>query len=298
MDKESHKHHDSATNIGIAFLLNLIFTVFEIVGGLLTNSMAILSDALHDLGDSLSLGLTWFLDRYSKKGKDHRYSYGYQRYSLLAAMLNTIVLIVGSIIILSEVIPRLFHPSVPKAEGMFLFAIVGIVVNGVAALRLRNGNNLNQKVIAWHLLEDVLGWAVVLILSVVLMFRDWYILDPLMSIGITIYILTHVVKNFKQTMAIFLQAVPDKSSASEIEKRLLGIPNVLSIHHTHFWSLDGEHNVLTTHAVVPENASREEVAHVKSAVKSIADEFGCEHITLEIEYRGDDCTMDDSLKIG
>ncbi|MDD5766917.1 MAG: cation diffusion facilitator family transporter [Candidatus Marinimicrobia bacterium] len=295
MEKESHNHHhDNATNIGIAFLLNLVFTVFEIVGGLWTNSMAILSDALHDLGDSLTLGLSWFLERYSKKEKDRQYSYGYQRYSLLAAMLNTIVLIVGSIIILSEVIPRLFHPTAPKAEGMLLLAVVGIVVNGFAALRLRNGNSLNQKSITWHLMEDVLGWIVVLIVSIILMFRDWYILDPLMSIGITIYIMTHVVENFKQTMAIFLQAVPDKTSAREIEKRLLAIPNVLSIHHTHFWSLDGEHHVLTTHAVVLENTSHEEVARIKSAVKSIADEFGCEHITLEIEYCGDDCTMDGS----
>jgi len=295
MEKESHNyHHDNATNIGIAFLLNITFTVFEIVGGLWTNSMAILSDALHDLGDSLTLGLSWFLERYSKKEKDRRYSYGYQRYSLLAAMLNTIVLIVGSIIILSEVIPRLFHPTAPKAEGMLLLAIVGIVVNGFAALQLRNGNSLNQKSITWHLMEDVLGWIVVLIVSVILMFRDWYILDPLMSIGITLYILTRVVENFKQTMAIFLQAVPDKSSAREIEERLLSIPNVLSIHHTHFWSLDGEHHVLTTHAVVPENTSHEEVARIKSTVKSIADEFGCEHITLEIEYFGEDCTMDES----
>ena len=128
--------HSRTKDIQTAFLLNLGFAILEVVGGIWTNSLAIVSDALHDFVDSLSLGLSWYLDVYSEKEEDERYSYGYRRFSLLAAFINVVVLSAGSVLILSEAIPRLWKPERTNAQGMVLLAVVGIAVNGLAALRL------------------------------------------------------------------------------------------------------------------------------------------------------------------
>ena len=287
-----HPHgHESSRGIGIAFFLNLGFTVLEVLGGLWTNSLAILSDCLHDLGDSFSLGLSWYLDKQSKKGRDEKYSYGYRRFSLLGALVNTIILIVGSVLILSEAIPRLIHPEHAEARGMILLAIVGILVNGVAVLRLRTGKTLNAQVVTWHLLEDVLGWVAVLVASIALLFTNIQILDPLLSILITLYVLYNVIRNLRRTLMLFLQAVPENIDITRIEQVLLGIGRVLSTHHTHVWSLDGEHHVLTTHLVVHEDITGEEISQIKCAIRGLSDRMGFEHTTVEIEYGAEDCAM-------
>lgn len=289
---QGHTHaHNANNSLRAAFFLNLAFTIFEIIGGLWTNSMAILSDAVHDLGDSVSLGMAWYLERYSRRGKDNRYSYGYRRFSLLGAMLNILVLLVGGFVILSQAVPRLLNPQHSNAQGMVLFAIVGILVNGAAVLRLRGGQSLNTQVVAWHLLEDVLGWAAVLIVSVILLFWDIHILDPLLSILITLYVLFNVVRNLRKTAALFLQAVPENIDLAMLESRLLAMEKVRSIHHIHIWSLDGEHHVLTAHVVVAEDATRDDVLLVKQQANALAGQFHLEHTTLEIEYEDEDCRM-------
>lgn len=281
-------------NIRVAFLLNLGFTLFEIFGGLYTNSLAILSDALHDLGDSFSLGMSWYLERHSHKGSDSKYSYGYRRFSLLAALINTIVLIVGSLFILSEAIPRLINPEHSNAGGMVILAVVGIAVNGLAVIRVRHGGSLNSQVIAWHLLEDVLGWVAVLIVSLSLLVTDIHILDPILSILISMYVLFNVVRNLRKTLALFLQAVPDAIELQEVEHALQRIPQVLSVHHTHVWSLDGENNVLTTHLVVDPDATRSDLSRIKSTVSEITAEMSIAHTTIELEL-DEDCSMNKSL---
>jgi cobalt-zinc-cadmium efflux system protein len=191
-----HSHEHSGTRIRWAFFLNLAFTVIEFIGGWLTNSTAIMADAVHDLGDSLSIGLAWYLDTISKKKADKEFSYGYRRFSLLGAMINGSILIVGSLWVLSVAIPRLFAPEMPEATGMVYLAVLGVVVNGYAAFKLSRGKSLNERVLNWHLLEDVLGWLAVLIVAVVLLFVEWPILDPLLSIGFTLFILYNVTKSF------------------------------------------------------------------------------------------------------
>ncbi|MCI0581028.1 MAG: cation diffusion facilitator family transporter [Chloroflexi bacterium] len=292
MEHHHHHHsHEGAASLRTAFFLNLAFTLLEIVGGFWTNSLAILSDAIHDLGDSLSLGLAWYMERYSQRGRDRRFSYGYRRFSLLGAVISTIVLIVGSLFILSEAIPRLMNPEPAYAPGMALFALVGILVNGLAVLRLRGNRSLNARVVAWHLLEDVLGWAAVLVVSLILLFWNAYILDAILSILITLYVLYNVAGNLRQTLALFLQAVPENVDVEEIERQLLAIDRVRSVHHTHVWSLDGEHHVLTTHVVVDEEASKDDVLRVKGAIKTLTDALDVSHTTAEIEYQDEDCRM-------
>jgi len=288
----SHDHsHDSTGDLRLAFFLNLSFTIIEIAGGIWTNSLAILSDAIHDLGDSLSLGMAWYLETYARKDKDKKYSYGYRRYSLLSALINTIVLIVGSVFILSRAVTRLFNPEPVDAKGMILFAALGIIVNGLAMLRLRGGKSLNAQVVAWHLIEDVLGWVAVLIMSIVLLFTDLYILDPIFSILITSFVLYNVIKNLRKTLALFLQAVPENMDLEMIENRLLAIDYVCSSHHTHIWSMDGEHHVLTTHLVVEEDASQDEVLCIKEDINQLSKEMDFLHTTVEIEYGDEKCSM-------
>lgn len=290
----AHNHnHDSSKNIRAAFLLNLSFTIIEIIGGILTNSVAILSDAVHDLGDSLSLGLAWFLNNISQKEHTYKYTYGYRRYSLLSALINTTVLIIGSIFILWNAIPRLFSPEQPHVKGMIGFAIVGTLVNGLAAYKTKSGASLNEQVVSWHLLEDVLGWIAVLIVGIVMYFKEIPILDPILSIGITIYILINVYSNFKKVILLFLQTVPDDINIEEIIEKFHNIENVISTHHNHIWSLDSEHHVLSTHIKVDDNSTLKEIIDIKKQARNSLKDLGFEHITIEIELESEHCTLDE-----
>lgn len=286
-----HHNHSHDNNIKWAFFLNFGFTIIEIFGGFWTNSISILTDALHDLGDSISIGLAWALSRFSKKGRDTTYSYGYRRFSLLGAMINILVLLGGSIFVLSKSIPRIINPEVAHAPGMLAFAVLGITINGIAALRMRRDHSLNSRIVFLHLLEDVLGWIGVLVVSIVLLFTDWYILDALFSLFITLYILVNVIRNLKKTLALFMQAIPEGLPVNEIENRLKTIEHVESCHHTHSWSLDGEKHVLSTHVVVGDSVSKDEVIQVKCAIRRMAQALHFEHITVETEYANETCSM-------
>lgn len=287
-----HSHsHDASVSIRTAFFLNLAFTIIEVIGGFLTNSLAILSDSLHDLGDSFSIGLSWYMEGRARRPGKGPYSYGYRRLSLLAALINAVVLLAGSIFILSRAIPRLIEPEHADPGGMLALAILGILVNGAAVLRLRGGKTMNARMIAWHLLEDVLGWVAVLIVSISLLITDFHILDPLLSILITCYILYNVVRNLRKTLAIFLQAAPPELDLNALDHALGSIDGVLSTHHTHAWSLDGEHHVLTTHLVVPAGATKAQVISVKKAALGLLAQADLEHTTVEIEYEDEDCRM-------
>ena len=292
-DHSNHNHNHEAGHIRTAFFLNLGFTLVELAGGFWTNSLSILSDAVHDLGDSLSLAMAWYFENYANRDKDSRFSYGYRRYSLLSALVSTIVLISGSLIVLFQAIPRLLEPEPVHARGMIVLALLGILVNGLAVLRLQRGGTMNARVAAWHLLEDVLGWVAVLIVSVLLLFTNWYFLDPLLSILISGYILYGVFRNLRKTMRLFLQGVPEEVNLEELEARLQSIEHVCSTHHTHIWSMDGMHHVLTTHLVVVDETTRHQIVDIKENVYRLAKGLDIEHTTVEIEYAGEKCGMAD-----
>jgi len=285
-----HTHNGNGDLRG-AFYLNFSFTIIEIIGGIWTNSIAILSDALHDFGDSLSLGLSWYLEKYSQKAKDAKYSYGYRRFSLLGALINTVVLIIGSGFVLAAAIPRLLNPESSDASGMMFLAIAGIIINGLAVLRVKNSKSLSVQVVTWHLLEDVLTWTAVLVVSIVLLFTNMHILDPILAVLVTFYVLYNVLRNLTKTSALFLQAVPVSIDVNDIEVKIGAIHKVQSTHHTHFWSLDGARHVLTTHLVVDESTTKDEVSQIKRELKSLTEDMGLEHLTIEIEYGNHDCSM-------
>ena len=192
-------------NILVAFLLNFFFAVVELFGGIFTNSVAIISDSVHDLGDSISIGISFFLEKKSKKKPDNKYTYGYARFSILGAFITTTILIVGSVIVIISAVNRIMHPVEIDYNGMILFAIFGVIVNFFAALATREGDSLNQKAVNLHMLEDVLGWVIVLIGSILMKYTDISIIDPIMSIGVAIFILYNAVKNLKQVLDLFLE---------------------------------------------------------------------------------------------
>lgn len=281
---EDDHNHGNSSNVKVAFLLNFGFTILEIIGGIWTNSLAILSDAVHDLGDTFSLGLAWFLDGYSDKKPDLNYSFGYSRFSLLGALVNSLVLLIGSILIIIRAIPRIINPEHSNAQGMLIFAIMGIIMNGLAVLKMRDGKSLNEKVVMWHLLEDVMGWLAILVVSIILMFKEIRVLDPILSIGITIYVLYNVVRNMIEVFKVFLQSVPEGISISDLEAKIVEIDGVDSVHHTHVWSLEGEHNYLSTHAVIPECTVKGRQVEIKEKIKKLLNMNDIDHVTVEIEF--------------
>jgi cobalt-zinc-cadmium efflux system protein len=291
----NHKHHNhshdhsSVKNIKIAFFLNFFFTIIEFIGGYLTNSVAIMSDALHDLGDTFSLGLAWFLEKFSSKKRTNKFSYGYKRFSLLGAFINAVILLLGSLFILSEAIPRIINPETSNAQGMLLLAIFGILVNGYAVYKTSKGKTMNEKVISWHLLEDVLGWVAVFIVSIVMIFTNLTILDPILSILITLYILWGVLKNLKATALLFLQATPTDLNTNIIETQLKKNPLIQDVHDTHIWSLDGEEHILSSHIVIKGNSTKEDIKKIKTEIKKNLINQGIKHSTLEIEFEDEIC---------
>ena len=292
MSHHHHHPHDEKSNIALAFFLNLSFTVVELIGGFLTNSIAIISDAIHDFGDSLSLALAWYFQKISKKGSTKQYSYGYKRFSLLGAIINCIVLVVGSLYILSEAIPRLFNPQETDAKGMFILAILGIVVNGVAVLRTRKSKSINERVVSLHLLEDVLGWAAVLVGSAVMFYTGWTIIDPLLSLAIACFVLLNVYKNIRLVLPILLQGAPVEIELVHIIQKLREIEPVAGVHDLHIWSLDEGYHVLTVHVSLKNPLSMEALVEQKRRIRAVLKEANIQHATIEFEIPDEECLFE------
>lgn len=282
-----HSHDTGAGNLRAAFIINLLFAGIELVGGLYTNSVAILSDALHDFGDSLSLGAAWYLQKKAKQPEDATYKYGYRRFSILGAIINSIVLTIGSIFVIKEAVARLSEPQQTDAKGMLILAILGIFFNTIAMLRLKKGSSLNERVVSLHFLEDILGWIAVLIGALVMVFYNVPILDPILSLGIACFILFNVYRNVKPALRIILQGMPDTRLEEEIKAVVLQNVRVIGVHDFRLWSLDGEHSVITMHVTVNEDMSLKDAEHLKEQIKRGLQELHVSHATIEIEYNPD-----------
>ncbi len=292
-DKASHSHGgEGGKNIGIAFFLNLTFTLIEIAGGLWTNSVAILSDALHDFGDCITLGFAWYMQRVSRKQSDATFTYGYRRFSVLGALITGVVLLVGLLFVVWKASARVLHPEPVYAPGMIAIAIVGILFNGAAVLRIRGGHSLNEKVMSWHLLEDVLGWVAVLLGSIAMLIWKLPIIDPLLSIGISLFVLWNVIKNLRKVLMVFMQSAPKSFDAARFNLALTSVEKAVSSHHTHTWSIDGERHVLSTHLVMRSDATREDIVKAKRRVHELLAEHNFEHATIEVELEGEDCAAE------
>lgn len=278
----------SDKNILIAFLLNLFFSVFEFIGGIITNSISIVSDSIHDFGDAISIGISYILEKVSKKKPNKKYTYGYLRYSVLGALITTIILLIGSILIIYNAIKRIMDPIDINYNGMILFAIVGVIVNFIAAKVTKHGHSLNQKSVNLHMIEDVLGWIVVLIGAVVMKFTDLSIIDPILSVLVALYIFIHAIKNLKSIIDIFLEKTPSNISIENVKKELLDIEEVIDIHHIHIWSMDGFNNYATMHVIVNKN-----INVVKDLIREKLKQNNVNHVTIEFEEQNETCKDND-----
>ena len=270
----------------IAFVLNVLFSAIEFIGGIVTGSVAIISDSIHDLGDALSIGMAYYLEKLSKKQPDNKYTYGYMRYSVLGSVLTTIILIVGSVLIIWNSVDRIYHPVIINYDGMMVFAVIGMLINLGAAFVTHGGSSLNQKAINLHMLEDVLGWVVVLVGAVVMKLTNISIIDPLMSIGVALFILINATRMLIQAIDLFMEKVPDEIDTEEIKEHLMNIHGVDDVHHLHIWSLDGQRNYATVHVATVYDDYRE----VKQMVKKEMAKHGITHVTIEIELDDEVCT--------
>lgn len=285
-----HVHAASAKALRTAFLLNLMFTIVEVVGGLWTESVAVLTDAVHDAGDCLVLGAAWYLQRVATKGRDARYSYGYARYSMLGGWLTSLVLMAGAVFMFSVSIPRLWEPVMPHTTGMMGLAVFGLLMNGLAAWKLHGGSSLNERGAYLHLLEDVLGWAAVLVGAIIIHFTNWAVIDPLLSMGISVYILVNAIGTFRRGTGILMQQVPRGMDAAAITDRLRAIPGVLDLHDQHTWTLDGNFMVHTVHLVVA-GVDLEQACSIKAEARTVLFSLGIEHATIELEWEGEQCGL-------
>ncbi len=271
-------------NILIAFVLNLLFSIFEFFGGIITGSISIISDAVHDLGDAASIGVSYFLEKKSKRQPDEKFTFGYLRYSVIGSAITTLILLLGSFFVILNAIMRIIQPTEINYDGMILFAVIGVIVNLIAAFVTKEGESLNQKAVNLHMLEDVLGWVVVLVGAVVMRFTDFYLIDPLMSIAVAVFIFIHAFKNLKSVLGVFLEKIPSGIDVNEIKEHILSLEGVLDIHHIHIWSMDGINNYATVHVVT--DKCHEEI---KSLIREEFKEHGIKHVTLETELPEEAC---------
>lgn len=272
-------------NILIAFFFNIGFAIFELIGGMFTKSVAIISDSIHDMGDALTIGITYFLEKKSNNKPDNIYTYGYARYSILGALITTVILTIGSIVVIYESISRISNPVEIKYDGMITMAIIGVIVNLIAALKTKEGDSINQKAVNLHMIEDVLGWIVVLIGSIIMRFTDIRIIDSLMSIAVALFILIHSIRNFKEILDIFLIKMPKNIDIEEIKEHIKDIDGIIDIHHIHIWSIDGVNNYGTMHVRINKNKNED----IKNKIKEELKEHGIDHVTIEIENEDEKC---------
>ena len=280
----SHTHDiKGSKNILVAFVLNATFSIIELIGGYFTNSVAIYSDALHDFGDSLALLLSYFAEKLSMKDPDEKFTFGYRRFSMLSAFLNGVILLIGSVFVIYEASQRILSPEEVSPEGMLGLAVLGILVNSIAAYRLSKDDGMNTKMVMLHLLEDLFGWFAVLIVSIVLLFKPWYILDSILSILISLVILRGVYKNLIKVGLIFLQKFPDELELKKIKNEILRLDLINGIHAIKGWSIDDSTYYLRFHVLLPEDTKIVTIDKLKTEIKKILMKYNVNFSTIEFE---------------
>lgn len=288
----SHAHthsHGADENILVAFFLNLFFVFVEIAGGFLTNSFAILSDAVHDFGDCVAIGFAYLMEKFSNKAPDEKYTYGYRRYSLLSAIITSLILVVGSIFVIVGSVRRISEPKEVQGLGMVIIAVFGVVVNGIAVIKTHKGTGANERAISLHLLEDVLGWIAVLVGSLLIYLFKWYFIDGLLSVLIAGFLLFESTKNIKEIFTILLEKTPESVDVRSFRETVEGIDGVDNTHHLHIWSLDGEKTMATMHIKLMKNADMKVYENVKKQVEAISRNYGIEHLTVQMDLSDEGC---------
>lgn len=262
-------------NILIAFILNIAFSIFELVGGMVTGSIALISDAVHDFGDGVSIGISWLLEEKSNQKPDEVFTYGYRRYSVVGSALTSMLLLLGAVFVVCNAVGRMIEPKEINYNAMIPLAVVGVCVNFAAAYVTHGGCSLNLKAVNLHMLEDVFGWLVVLLGAIVMKVTDFALLDPILSVGISVFIFIHAWKHLMESLHVFLEKVPDGLELREIKESLLAVEGVTDVSDLHIWTLDGEHHA----AAVRITAN----GKINERVRETLHQYGIEEVTVEID---------------
>ena len=300
-----HGHSHSGDNgLSLAFWLNLLFSVIEVVGGVLTNSTAIVADAFHDFMDALAIGTAVLLEKLSGKKRTTGFSYGYRRFSLLSAIGMSLFLLIGAVVMCISAIGSFFDPEPVNSTGMLGLAVLGIAVNGFAFLRIKNSGthshhhghthpeDHNSKAIMLHLLEDLLGWLAVLIGAGIMYFTGWYWIDGALTLAISVFIGFNAVKNLVGTMGILLQAVPEQVNLAQLQHELSELEGVENVHDVHVWTLDGSYHIASLHAVL-NSMEKSDEAKILSAINSLLEKNHIQHPTIQLESASAPCNLVD-----
>lgn len=270
----------SKTSIWLAFFLNLSYAIVEFIAGGIFGSSAVLADSVHDLGDAIAIGISALLETISNREEDRHYTLGYKRFSLLGALVTAVILITGSILVILENIAKIFHPQSVNDEGIFWLGIIAITINVLASLVIRKGQTKNESILSLHFLEDTLGWVAVILMAIVLRFTDWYILDPLLSIAISFFILSKALPRFWSTLKIFLDAVPEGVDIQKIKTDLAELDHVASINQLNLWTMDGLEKNAIVHVCLKE---MEHMETCKESIRIFLKDCGFQNITIEVD---------------
>ena len=266
--------------VWVAFFLNLSYAIVEFIAGGIFGSSAVLADSVHDLGDAIAIGLSAFLETISNREEDSRYTLGYKRFSLLGALVTAVILMTGSVLVILENLTKLFHPKPVNDEGILWLGIIAVSINLLASLVVRKGKTKNESILSLHFLEDTLGWIAVILMAIILRFTDWYILDPLLSLVISFFILSKAIPRFWSTLKIFLDAVPEGVETGDLEKDLGALINVKSVNQLSIWSMDGLENNAIIHLCLED---WDQMIETKNQVRQLLEERGVQNITIEVD---------------
>lgn len=274
----------------IAFILNLFFSIFEFIGGIVTGSVSILSDAIHDVGDAVSIGISYLMEKISERPADKTYTYGYRRFSVLGGLITTLILLIGSVLMILSSINRIINPIDINYDGMIVLAVIGCIINFIAGKITHHGHSINQKAVSLHMLEDMFGWIIVLIGAVVMKFTNWYFIDPILSIVMSIFIGYHAIKTLIQITNVFLIKAPTNINIDIVKASLILLPGISDVHHIHVWTIDGETVLASMHIVVNEYNSG-----LKNIIKQTLQKRGIDHVTIEFETINEKCKERDCV---
>lgn len=266
--------------VWVAFFLNLSYAIVEFIAGGIFGSSAVLADSVHDLGDAIAIGISAFLETISNREEDSHYTLGYKRFSLLGALVTAVILMTGSVLVILENIAKIFHPQPVNDEGILWLGIIAITINVLASLVIRKGQTKNESILSLHFLEDTLGWVTVILMGIVLRFTDWYILDPLLSLVISFFILSKALPRFWRTLKIFLDAVPEGVDIQKIKTDLAELDHVASINQLNLWTMDGLEKNAIVHVCLKE---MEHMETCKESIRIFLKDCGFQNITIEVD---------------
>lgn len=290
-----HDHSRQGASLLISIGLNLGFALVELIFGLIANSLVLIADSLHDAGDAVALGLSYFGLRLSLRSPNRRRTFGYKKVRILTAFLNAVCLIGLTGIVVRAAIIRLLHPEPVRSSILITLAVAGLIVNGLAVLLLRRDSHaLDIRSAMWHLLEDFFGWIAVLVGGIVMKLTGWHVIDPILSLAVSAFVLWGAWSVFRESTSILIDSTPKDISFDTVRSFILGFDrSILGIHDLHIWALGQGERALMAHLVVPDRNLADFHPLLSRLECALRDNFQIDHVTLELEC--DQCKSGDRV---